>query len=515
MSERTAIIIGAGPAGLTAAYELLEKTDVRPIVFEASGEIGGISRTVDLHGNKIDIGGHRFYSPFERVIKWWLGIMPVQDAPAEGEDEGAPNTAARRTDDGRHSADDEDVFLNRTRLSRILFRGRFFGYPISLNWNTIRQLGFRSIFRMGVTYLHRRLFPIRPETSLEDFFENAFGRELYETFFKSYTEKVWGIPCNEIDSSWGPQQVQGISIRRAILSGLKGMFTRGGATDEDETEYNLTNRFFYPKYGPGQLWERVARLVQERGGEICKRQRVIGLEHEDGKIKGALVRDEESGATELVTGDYFFSTMPVADLISGLGDDVPDEVGEVAEGLVYRGLISVELLFKNIRIGGTPVVAADGKGLSDNWIYIQERDVRLARIQVLNNWSPFLVKDPNTAFVGLEYFADEGDDLWSRSDAEMIEFALNELRSIGIEFEELLDSLVVKEPRAYPVYSGTYERFDVIRSYADRFRNLFLLGRCGMHVYDSTDVYMLAAMEAVDNISNQTQTKDNIWKAGH
>jgi protoporphyrinogen oxidase len=513
MSGSRAIIIGAGPAGLTAAYELLERTDVSPIVYEMSGEIGGISRSVALEGNKIDIGGHRFYSPSAKVVEWWLKILPIQGAPAQDDIKRSRRVPLSQEPGAPDPQKEDDVLLVRRRVSRILFLGRFFDYPIALNRTTVFGLGLRRIFRIGTSYLRRKLFPIRPETSLEDFFENTFGRELYETFFKRYTEKVWGVPCSCIDRAWGPQQIQGISIRKTLQHAFTKVFPRGRPGDMEETGINLAVQFLYPKYGPGQMWERVAQIVEERGGAIHLRHRVVALDHRDRQITAAVVRDEKTGETRTVTGDYFFSTMPVADLIDCLGDDVPEDVREVAKGLVYRGFISVELLFRNLWIAGRPVVGPGRSGLPDNWIYIQEPDVELGRIQILNNWSPYLVKDPDTAFVGLEYFADEGDELWSRGDDEMIRFALDELREIGIEHQDLLASLVVKEPKAYPVYRGTHGRFSAISDYVDSFESMFLIGRCGMHVYDSTDVYMLAAMEAVDNIVSGVRTKDNVWGA--
>lgn len=510
MAQRTAVIAGAGPAGLTAALELAERADVKPIIFEMTDEIGGISRTVDLHGSKIDIGGHRFYSESPRVIDWWQRILPVQGSPSRdditrhrevpfSDDPGAPDPEA-----------EDDVLLVRRRLSRILFLRKFFDYPISLNRDTLVNLGLRRVGRMGLSYLRSRLAPIKPEKSLEDFLTNSFGRELYETFFRDYTQKVWGVPCSAIDPEWGPQQIQGISIRKALFHALERAVRLGRSTEDEETDINLAVRFLYPKYGPGQLWERAAQMVQDRGGELHLKHRVVGFDQSDGQITGAVVQDVRTGETRTVGGDFFISTMPIADLVDGLAD-VPEDVREVARGLVYRGFISVELLFRNVTIGNRPVVAPGGSGIPDNWIYVQEPNVELGRIQVLNNWSPYLVKDPDTAFIGLEYFANEGDDLWSKSDDDMVEFALDELDRIGIVIDELLDSMVLRESVAYPVYRGTYDRMHVVRDYVDRFGNLFLLGRAGTHTYDSTDIYMLSAMEAVDNIIAGKLTKDNVW----
>ena len=511
MEQRTVIIIGAGPAGLTTAYELAERTDIKPIIFEMTDEIGGIARTVDLHGNKIDVGGHRFYSQSAKGADWWQKIMPIQGSPSSDDIRRQRKVPLSNEPGAPDPEKDDDVLLVRQRLSRILFLRQLFEYPIALNRNTVFKLGFRRVFRVGMSYLKSKFFPIRPEMSLEDFFTNRFGEELYETFFRDYTQKVWGVPCSSIDPAWGPQQIQGISIRKALRHAFKKIFSRGKPVDLDETDINLAVQFLYPKYGPGQLWEKVAGIVQARGGELHLRHRVVGLEHCDGRIRAAVVRDETTGETKTVSGDFFVSTMPVVNLVDSLGDEVPEEVREIAHGLVYRSFISVELVLRNLRIRGRPVVAPGRAGIPDNWIYVQEHDVELGRIQVLNNWSPYLVKDPDTALVGLEYFSNEGDELWSKSDDDMVQLALGELDRVGIVVEDLLDSVVLRESRAYPVYRGTYDRFHVIRDYVDRLDNLFLLGRAGMHIYDSTDVYMLAAMEAVDNIIAGRTTKDNVW----
>ena len=515
MANKTAIIIGGGPAGLTAALELLERTDIVPIVYEASNAIGGISQTINYKGNRMDIGGHRFFSKSDRVMDWWQKILPVQGSSGSVE-ETFDITYRRRSravslsPNGPNPNDTDEVMLIRERLSRIYYLRKFFDYPVELNLNTVRNLGPIRIAKIGFGYLKARVRPIKPEKSLEDFMINRFGTELYRTFFKDYTEKLWGVNTEDIDPSWGAQRIKGLSIAGAIKHAVTKPFKRGGeGIDQKGTETSLIERFMYPKYGPGQIWEVVARMVTEKGGQVHMNHCVNDLKVEDGRITGATIKDTTTGETKIVTGDYFFSTQPVNELIRNLDPYAPEEIKHVSEGLMYRDFITVGVLLKRLDL---PEGVGPTNLVPDNWIYIQERSVKLGRLQIFNNWSPYLVADPNTVWVGMEYFCSEGDELWSKSDKDFFDFAINELASIGIiDLKDVLDGTVVRVKKTYPAYFGTYDRFDEIRAFVDRFPNLFLLGRNGMHRYNNADHSMLTAMTAVDNIVAGREDKANIW----
>ncbi|MDO9693396.1 MAG: NAD(P)/FAD-dependent oxidoreductase [Candidatus Latescibacteria bacterium] len=491
---KRAAIIGAGPAGLTAALELLERTDVVPVVFEASDALGGLSRTVVHAGNRIDIGGHRFFSKSDRVMDWWLRILPQQGTPA-------PDPATT-----------DAVMLVRSRLSRIFYLRRFFDYPVTLSLQTVRNLGPARMLRIGLGYARARLLPVRPERNLEDFFINRFGRELYGTFFRDYTEKVWGVPCRAIRPEWGAQRIKGLSITGALIHAARGIFGRDGSVRQKGVETSLIERFLYPKFGPGQMWEEVARRVVERGGEIHHGSRCVGMDVADGRVTAVRIEDAASGRTTAHAADYVISTMPVLDLVAGLGGGVPANVREVAAGLRYRDFITVGLLLDRLLIRNETSRPTPDNLIPDNWIYIQEPDVRLGRLQVFNNWSPYLVADPTKAWLGLEYFCNEGDDLWSMDDASFADFAVAELAQIGvIDPADVRDRVVIRMPKTYPAYFGTYDRFGEIRAHLDTLVNLFPIGRNGMHRYNNQDHSMLTAMAAVDAIASGATDKTAIW----
>ncbi len=509
---QTAIIIGAGPAGLTAAFELLQRTDIVPIVLEAEDYVGGISRTANYKGNRIDIGGHRFFSKSDRVMEWWLDRMPMQQVPP-GQATISYQQKSRDVATAGQGPDPEKcdrVMLLRLRKSRIYFLRRFFDYPITLSLDTIKKLGLLRIMKIGLSYLRAVVFPFRPEKNLEEFFINRFGRELYRTFFKSYTEKVWGERCSAISAEWGAQRVKGLSILGTLKHIFGKLFRRGGDIAQKGTETSLIEQFLYPKYGPGQMWETVSQDILQRGGKIIHHQRVQKIHVDGERIVAVEAVDPSSGQTTVYRGDWFFSTMPVKGLIRALDVEVPAEVREVSEGLVYRDFITVGLLLEGLKVCED---SAQGRQLiRDNWIYIQEPDVQVGRLQIFNNWSPFMVSDPSKVWVGLEYFCYESDDLWKMSDQELIDLGSREMERIGIiERSAVLDATVIRMPKTYPAYFGTYDRFDEIRRFTDRFSNLFLLGRNGMHRYNNQDHSMLTAMVAVDNIVAGVRDKSNVW----
>lgn len=505
---KKAIIIGAGPAGLTLAYELLEKTDITPIIFEMTPDIGGISKTVEYKGNRIDIGGHRFFSKSERVMDWWKNILPMQGEPSCDD-----KILDRKIPLDNTSLDPETtdkVMLFRSRLSRILFLRKFFDYPVSLTINTFKNLGLLRIFKIGTSYIGVK-FSKRKENSLEDFFINRFGKELYLTFFKDYTEKVWGVPCSQIKPEWGAQRVKGLSITKTVMHAIKKIFSKKSKiTQEDET--SLIEQFMYPKLGPGYMWETVAEIIKSKGCIINLSQKIVGINYKNNKIISVSAQNEETSEIKDYEADYVISTMPVKDLINAMGANVPENVAEVANGLEYRDFITVGLLLDKLKIKNTSKIKTINDIVPDNWIYIQEKDVKLGRLQVFNNWSPYLVNDQSKVWLGLEYFCSEGDELWNMTEETFSKFAIDELAKIDIiNKEDVLDSVVIRMPKAYPAYFGSYERFDEIKNFTDKFENLFLIGRNGMHRYNNMDHSMLSAMITVENIINNVKTKDNLW----
>lgn len=510
MDRQQAVIIGAGPAGLTAAYELLTRTNIKPIVLEMSDMVGGISRTVNYKGNRIDIGGHRFFSKSDRVMDWWVNMLPIEEGAQASFTIKYQNQSREVSSNGVGADPDkiDEVMLVRPRKSRIYFLRKFFDYPISLSATTINNLGPVRMAKIGTSYMQARLFPIKDEQNLEQFFINRFGRELYLTFFKSYTEKVWGVPCNEISAAWGAQRIKGLSITKAIMHAVKKPFKKKDVSQKG-VETSLIEQFLYPKFGPGQMWETCAKKVVELGGELHYKTKVDQLHVEGDKIVGVTVI-HENGEKRRIDGDYVFSTMPVNELIKAMDSEVPANVQEVAAGLQFRDFITVGMLVNKLKIKET---TPQGEQLvRDNWIYIQERDVLIGRLQIFNNWSKYLVANPNTVWLGLEYFCYENDDLWNKSDEDMAKLGQQELAKIDIIDEnEVLDSTVIRVPKTYPAYFGTYDRFSEIREYVDKFDNLYLIGRNGMHRYNNQDHSMLAAMTAVDNICAGSTEKDNVW----
>ncbi len=505
MPKKTAVIIGAGPAGLTAAYELLTRTDIRPIVIERNPTyVGGISRTEQYEGNRIDIGGHRFFSKSDRVMQWWANILPVELA------EGTTTITYQRSQaaltEGLKRATPEDgnnVMLVRPRKTRIVYGGKFFNYPIELSLDTLMKLGPVKVVKIGVTYIYAMLFPRKPEVTLEDFFINRFGQELYETFFRSYTEKVWGTPCTEMSAEWGAQRVKGLSISKAILHAVRKILHIGALSGKG-VETSLIEQFLYPALGPGQMWERVAEIVKEKGGEIrmgCEAQSLLG---EGDTLTRVRVRNADAVEEDLAA-DFVFSTTDIRALGRMLAPLLSPEERELSQGLPYRDFISVGLLLKT-----RP--AQKGVPLTDSWVYIHEPGVHVGRVQFFHNWSPYLVKDQAHGWVGLEYFCQEGDALWNTPDKELIELATRELEVVGLrQGIEVIGGYVLREPKAYPAYTGTYKDFPVLRERLDKVKNLYLIGRNGMHRYNNQDHSMLAAMIAVDNITEGRTDKENLW----
>ncbi len=507
--KRVAVIAGAGPAGLTAAYELLQRTDIVPIVCEQTDMIGGIAQTFNYKGNRIDIGGHRFFSKSDRVMQWWFSILPLQGYPA------ADNVEKKHEIDyapgGPDPEKEERVMLQRPRLSRIFFQRNFFPYPLSITLRVAWRLGIINTFLIGLSYIRAQVFPRKDESMLDAFYINRFGERLYKMFFEAYTEKVWGMPCSQIRSDWGAQRVKGLSLRRAVVHAIKDLLSSDFKKQQEARETSLITRFYYPKYGPGQLWETVAGDVKARGGEVRMKTRVSGIKIEDGKVTGVTLEHVDSGKTEDMACDFFFSSAPIKQLIGMVHPQPPSSVIEVAEGLQYRDFLTVGLLLQKLSVREGKSVK---ENVPDNWIYVQERDVRVGRIQIFNNWSPYMVADrKNSVWIGLEFFDYEGGDLWVKPDKDMIELGVSEMEKIGFaRRQDVLDACVLRVPKAYPGYFGSYHQLPVVREYVDGISNLFLIGRNGMHRYNNQDHSMLTAMLAVDNIVAGRTDKSNLWE---
>jgi protoporphyrinogen oxidase len=510
--SKIAVIAGAGPAGLTAALELLKRSEITPVVFEAETQVGGISKTVNYRGNRMDLGGHRFFSKSDWVMRWWQDVLPVVGAEAGKALRIGYQRQARDLVPEIYGGESSDaVLLVRQRLSRIFYRRRFFDYPLKLNPNTIKNMGLIESLRTGVSYAQAQLAHRSPEVSLEDFFINRFGERLYRTFFKSYTEKVWGVPCEEISAEWGAQRIKGLSITKAIAHALKAPFRGAADTAQKGTETSLIERFLYPKFGPGQMWEEVARRIALAGGAIHLGHRVVGIERTDLNVTAVQVRDT-MGSVRTIPCDHFISTMPVRELVASLKPE-DARIARIAGGLPYRDFMTAGLLLRKMTLPHNRQTLTSHNGMPpDNWIYIQEPDVRIGRLQVFNNWSPAMVADPDTIWLGLEYFCRQGDDLWSMGDGQFVDFAARELVKIGMaDINDVLDGTVVRVPNAYPAYFGEYAEFEKVRAYLDRFANLYPVGRNGMHRYNNQDHSMLAAAAAVNSLVNGGKGKADIW----
>ena len=501
---KTALIIGAGPAGLTAAYELLKNTDIKPIIIEESDTIGGISRTAEHNGNRIDIGGHRFFSKNEEVNALWRELMPLQAKPSKDDIilENQKPIAAEGPDPEK----DDVVMLLRNRVSRIYFLKKFFKYPISMSVETFKNMGFKNTMRAGFGYLWSCVHKL-PEDNLENFYINRFGRPLYEMFFEDYTTKLWGVSPKNLSADWGAQRVKGLSLWKALADALTKPFKK----DTSKVETSLIEQFYYPKKGPGQLWEALAHKVEEMGGEIIMNCKAVKIETDGKSVLSVLA--ERDGREEQFFADQYFSTMPVKDLVDGMGDTPPEEVRRTATELPYRDFITVGLLVNKLNINNETKIKTVGNIVPDCWIYIQEREVKLGRLQIFNNWSPYMVKDfENTVWVGLEYFCAEGDEMWNMEDSDFIKFAIGELAQIGVISEEnVIDSVRIKIKKAYPAYFGSYDNFDVVKDYLSEIENLWCIGRNGQHRYNNMDHSMLTAIEAARAVAKGETSKELVW----
>lgn len=452
------VIVGAGPAGLTAAYELL-KLGCTSTVLESDDTVGGISRTCEYKGYHFDIGGHRFFTKVDYVHALWQEIL-------------------------------DDEFLKRPRLSRIYYRRKFFDYPLK-PVNALFGLGPVEAVRIGCSYLRAQIWPSQVETNFEQWVSNRFGRRLFRIFFKSYTEKVWGMPCEEISADWAAQRIKNLDLKTALRSALLGSKSR----NRGEVVTSLIDEFHYPRYGPGQMWEDCRKKLLARGTTVSMQTRVIGIRHDGRRVQALHVRN---GTDYEVTGDQFLSSMPIRTLVGCLEPPPPPEVRQAADSLRYRDFLTVALIIDR------------GDLFPDNWIYIHSDDVKVGRIQNFKNWSPEMVPEPGRTTLGLEYFVHEGDDVWSMDDADLIELGRREIAALNIASpNEVVDGTVVRMPKAYPVYDDTYlAALGVIRDWLAGLENLQLIGRNGQHRYNNQDHSMMTGVYAARNAVGESH---DIW----
>lgn len=484
-SRPIVLIIGAGPAGLTAALSLLQQDLAQPILLESEPIPGGLSRTETYNGHLIDLGGHRFYTRHTEIRQLWEEIMPSQTQV------GLP----------------EPEMLTRPRVSRIYFQGHFFDYPLSLSLKTIQQLGLLQAAQIVLSYLQALIRP-RAVHSLEDFYINRFGRMLYGLFFEDYTQKLWGRHPREIAPDWGAQRVRGLSLSKVLLSALLNPFGHLRTT-----ETSLIETFHYPRRGPGQFWQQMADEIIRLGGVIHYQTTVRSIQTSCDPAQTAftVVADTPTGQTEF-NGQALFSSMAIKDLITALDPAPSERIRSLAQALPYRDFITCGVLVRSLRLHSQHKGACVKQALPDNWIYIQDRSVKVGRIQIFNNWSTDLVKDPeHTVWMGLEYFASEGDALWSLSDADFKALAKQELIALHLaDAEDVLDQVVFHVKKAYPAYFGAYQHFSELRDYLQTNKALYCIGRNGQHRYNNMDHSMLTALEAV-RCYQGLSTQADLW----
>ena len=499
------LIIGAGPAGLTAAYELLTKSDeYEVVVLEESDCFGGISKTVNYKGNRMDMGGHRFFSKAPEVNEWWEKMMPLQGAPSK--DDVMLGREVPLASNGPDPSSEDVVMLTRHRVSRIFFDGKFYDYPISLKFQTFKNMGLVNTFKCGFSYLGAMMHKL-PEDNLENFYINSFGRKLYSMFFEYYTENLWGRHPSEIDASWGAQRTKGLSIGGI----LKDVFGKIFHVSNRKVNTSLIEQFKYPKLGPGELWDVTASRVCELGGTIIKGAKVTKLQKEGNKIVSLTY--EKDGQEVVCEGDCFISSMPIKDLVGGM-NDVPSEPARIAAGLPYRDYMTLGVLVKKLNLENKTKLKTVGNIVPDCWVYVQDRNVKMGRFQIYNNWSPYMVKDlENTVWVGLEYFCNEGDDFWNMTEEQFSKLGIDEMLKIGLisSRDDVLDSHMEKVKKAYPAYFDTYEEIDTLISYLDKIENLYLVGRNGQHRYNNLDHSMMTSFEAVKCIITGNPDRSAIW----
>ena len=502
---KKALVIGAGPAGLTAAYELLTKSeDMEVMVFEESDCFGGISKTVEYKGTRRDMGGRRVFSKIPEVNAWWDKMLPMQGSATY--DDILLNRPMPLTEGGPDPEKEDRVMLTRHRVSRILFDNKFYDYPVTLKMETLKNMGFFTTMKVGFSYLAAILHK-KPEDNLENFYINRFGRKLYSMFFEYYTENLWGRHPSEIDASWGAQRVTGLSV----VAILKDIFGKIFKKKNRKVETSLIEEFKYPKLGPGQLWDVTAEEITKLGGTIIKNAKVTKLQKEGDKIVSlTYVKD---GQEVTVEGDYIISSMPVKDLVAGM-NDVPAEPARIAAGLPYRDYMTLGVLVPKINLENKTKLKTVSNIVPDCWVYVQDRRVKMGRFQIYNNWSPYMIKDlENTIWIGLEYFVNEGDEFWNMTEEQFSAFGVQEMVNLGLidSPDVVLDTHMEKVKKAYPAYFDTYDEMDKLVEYLKSIDNLYCVGRNGQHRYNNIDHSMVTSFETVKNILSGEKDKSNIW----
>lgn len=450
MHDKNVIIIGAGPAGLTAGYELIKKGYLVTILEQDPEYVGGISRTVRYKNYRFDIGGHRFFSKNEEVMKWWDDVM--------GEN-----------------------FLLRSRISRWYYRGKFFNYPINI-FEILYKFGPYFAFRIFSDYLYRKIFPIKSKDNLEVWFKNNFGDYLAKPFFIDYNYKLWGIPCSELSKDFALQRIKGISLKEVIVSFCNKILKK------KRDVKSFINEFHYPKYGPGELWERVEHLIIQKGGKVLKGHKVIKVNIKDKIVKSVDIDNKKSKFN--MQGDIFLSTMPYNELVCSINPCVSKKIQDSAGKLKFRDFITIALVINNPDI------------CPDNWVYTHDKGMRPIRFQNFKNWSPFMVPDKNLTVIGLEYVCNYNDSFWSKSDEELIQIGKEDFSKLKFaSSKDIIDSTVVRMKNVYPIYDKDYKKnVDIIKEYLDHIHNLYPLGRGGIHKYNNSDHSMMTAFLTVKNI---------------
>ncbi len=503
---KKALVIGGGPAGLTAAYELLKQIeDIEVVVFEESDQFGGIARTVNYKGNRMDMGGHRFFSKIPEVNEWWDRLLPMQGAPAY--DDIVLDRTVPVTKGGPDPQKEDRVMLTRRRVSRIYFNDKFYDYPISLKGETFRNFGMVTTLKVGFSYLFS-VFRKLPEDNLENFYINRFGRKLYSMFFEYYTENLWGRHPSEIDASWGAQRTKGLSIFAII----KDVFGKIFKVKNRKVETSLIEEFKYPKLGPGQLWEVTASEIEKMGGTIYKNSKVTKIHKNEANLLTGLTYVKD-GQEYTMDGDYIISSMPVKDLVAGM-NDVPETEARIAAGLPYRDYMTLGVLVPKLNLINKTDMKTISNIVPDCWVYVQDRRVKLGRFQIYNNWSPYMIKDlENTVWVGLEYFVYEGDEYWNMTEEEFSRLGIREMIQLGLinSEDDVIDTHMERVKKAYPAYFDTYNEMGRLTEWLKSIENLYCVGRNGQHRYNNIDHSMVTSFETVKNICNGIKNKDNIW----
>lgn len=450
MSKFEPLVIGAGPAGLAAAFTLGER-QIPSLIIEKDKQVGGLCKTVEYQGFRCDIGGHRFFTKNREIQTLWEGVL--------GND-----------------------LLLRQRLSRIYYQGKFFYYPLRAG-NALTGLGLMESSRVCLSYFKSQLFRVKPELSFEDWVSNRFGKALYQIFFKTYTEKVWGIPCTELSADWAAQRIRNLSLGQALMKA-------SGLSNKSKVA-SLIEQFHYPRLGPGHMYETMAERVANNGGKVRTGQAVVEIRHAKSKIIGAQIW--EPGGSSLASSSHCFSSMPISELVQSLRPQAPDAVMDAARSLRYRSIISVNLLFK------TPTP------FPDNWIYLHSTEVRASRVQFYENWSPFMVPQGGHSSVGFEYFCFEGDEYWNSSDSDLIRLALGDLSILKFyDDQDFIGGFVVRYAKAYPLYTDNYARhLSIIREWLSQFSNLYCIGRYGQFRYNNMDHSIMTGILAVRRMLGQ------------